>query len=192
MSSSELREIVNALGPTDKLIWDIALYAIFLFNILILLLLPDGASLHTAMCIGVLMCAVIDKTYAFGYFFDSTRYTPQTCHAKIFIGTYLIRAAMFILPAIIAGSTQSGKVRGVAILTAVGGAAYTLARWYLDQREVENPEITCMVYGQIAQSALLVLPLAALTLRRRLGLRGIDRDVPLTVTWEPGAHQVEI
>lgn len=165
-----VQEIINALGPSDQLHWDIALYALFFLNILLLLLLPDGATLHTMLVILVLLAVFIDKTYAFGHFMNSGRYTPETCHAKIFIGTYIIRAAMFIAPLIIAGSTEEGKVRALGILLGLIAIGYILGRWYIDQREVDTPEVTCMNTGAVAQNASMVITLAYATLRRKRSL----------------------
>lgn len=189
----ELREIVNALGPTDHLVWDIALYILFGLNLLMLLLLPDGSTLHTVLVIVVLISIFIDKTFAFGHFMNSGKYDAETCHAEIFVGTYLIRAAMFIAPLIIAGSTDEGKVRSMGILLGVLGAAYMIGRWYIDQRDVDNPDITCMATGSVAQAASMTITLAYATLRRS-ALRTIcvDGHVPVTVLGELATHEVEV
>ena len=172
-----IQEIIGALGPSDQLHWDIMLYVLFFFNVIMLFLLPDGATLHTMLIIIVLVSVFIDKTYAFGHVMNSGRYTPETCHAKIFIGTYIIRAMMFIAPLIIAGSTDKGNVRALGILLGALGVGYILARWYMDQREVETPEITCMATSMVAQNAGMVLILAYATLRRSLPLR-VTLDTP--------------
>lgn len=189
----ELREIVNALGPTDNLMWDIALYVLFVLNLLMLLLLPDGSTLHTVLIIAVLISLFIDKTFAFGHVMNSGRFTPETCHAEIFVGTYLIRAAMFVAPLIIAGSTDTGKVRALGILLGFLAAAYMIGRWYVDQREVDTPEITCMATGSVAQAASMTLTVAYATLRRSaLRTITIDGHVPVAVLGELAAHEVEV
>jgi hypothetical protein len=163
-----VQEIINALGPTDELHWDIALYILFFFNLIMLFLLPDGATLHTMLLILVLVSIFIDKTYAFGYFMNSGQYTAKTCHTEIFVGTYLIRAIMFIAPLMIAGSTDKDNVRALGILLGILSTGYLLGRWFLDQREVEAPDITCMATGAVAQNAGMIITLAYATLRRRV------------------------
>ncbi len=168
-----VQEIINALGPSDQLHWDIILYVLFFLNLVLLIMLPDGATLHTMLTILVLLAVFIDKTYAFGHFMNSGRYTPETCHAKIFIGTYIIRAAMFVVPLIIAGSTDEDKVRALGILLGLIAIGYILGRWYIDQREVDTPEITCMNTGVVAQHAGMILTLAYATLRRKRWLTAV-------------------
>ena len=175
----EFKEIISAVGPSDNLMWDIALYALFFLNLIMLFLLPDGATLHTMLVILVLISVFIDKTYAFGHLIKSDRYDPETCHAKIFVGTYLIRAAMFIVPLIIAGSTDSSKARPLGILLGVMAAAYMIGRWFIDQREVETTNITCMNTGMAAQAGVMWITLAYATVRRSwLRAVTVDRDVP--------------
>lgn len=165
-----VQEVFNALGPTEDLHWDIMLYVLFFFNLVMLFLLPDGATLHTMLIIFVLVAIFIDKTFAFGHFMNSGRYSPERCHAQIFIGTYIIRAIMFVAPLSIAGSTGKGNVRAMGILLGLMATGYMLARWYVEQRDVEAPGVTCMATGAVAQNAGIVLTLAYATLRRRLSL----------------------
>lgn len=177
----DYQEIINAIGPTDNLIWDISLYVLFFLNLIMLFLLPDGSTLHTMLIIIVLISIFIDKTYAFGYLVDSDRYDPETCHAKIFVGTYLIRAAMFVAPLMIAGSTEEGKVRAMGILLGVLSVVYMGGRWFIDQREVSTSNITCMV-DVVAQTSGMFLTLAYATTRHSvLRVITVDRDVPGTV-----------
>jgi hypothetical protein len=187
----DVREIIRALGPNSgELHWSITLYWMFLVN-LVLLLISDSA-MGTNIAIGVRLAVFIDKTFAFGYMFGSGSYTPQYCHAKIFIGTYLIRTLMFAGPLIVAGQTESGKVRAAGILAGLTGAIYMLARWYFDQRDVEAPNITCQNVQVMAQSAGIVLLLARLTLRHQLSLVSIHRHVPGAVTRDFAAHHIEV
>ena len=178
----DIQEIINAIGPTDNLVWDISLYVLFFFNLVMLLLLPDGSTLHTSLVIIVLLSIFIDKTFAFGYLFNSGPYDAETCHGKIFIGTYLIRAAMFVAPLMIAGSTDAGKVRGLGILLGGMAAAYMIGRWYVDQRDVDVTNITCMNTGVVAQTAGFLVAAAYATVRRA-GLRtvAVDGDIPVRI-----------
>ncbi|HVO69130.1 MAG TPA: hypothetical protein VMT24_03730 [Aggregatilineaceae bacterium] len=185
-----LKEMVNALGPSDQLQWDIALYTLFFLNIVLLLLLPDGSTLGTLLSIVVLISVVIDKTYAFGYILKSSN--PQYCHAKIFIGTYLIRAAMFVAPLTIAGSTRDDKVRAMGIVAGIGGAIYMFARWFLDQRDISSSQITCMNTDITIQSAGMILVLARLVLRHRLSLGTVHWDIPAAILGDLPTHEIEV
>jgi drug/metabolite transporter (DMT)-like permease len=147
------------------------------------------------LSIAVLISIFIDKTYAFGYILKPTDMTPEYCHAKIFIGTYLLRVVIFVAPLTIAGSTDEGKVRAGAILAGIGGAIYSFIRWFMDQREVSGTRITCMNPAETAmmlQSLGIMLVLAKIALRDRFLLGTIHRHVPVAVPLELAAHEVEI
>ncbi len=131
-------------------------------------MLPDGSTTGTILSIFVLISIFIDKTFAFGYLIDSGPYTPETCHAKIFVGTYLIRAAMFAAPLTVAASTDNGKVRATGVIAGIGGGIYMFLRWFFDQRNVKAPDITCFNTEVMAQNVGMMLLLARLALGRRL------------------------
>ena len=136
----------------------------------------------------VLISIVIDKTYAFGYLMKSPY--PKACHAKIFIGTYLIRAIMFVAPLTIAGSTDSGKARGMGIIAGLAGGAYMFGRWFMDQRGVTSSTITCQnpeVVGAGAQALLLLGYWVA-----RRSARLVNGHVPIPIARELAAHEVEV
>ena len=188
-----LDKIIESLWLTDNIHWDLTLYWIALINLVVLMLQPDGAPIMgTMLSIGAIMCAVIDKTYAFGYMFDPGRYTAETYHAKIFIGTYLIRAIMFVGPLAVAGSTEEGKVRGAAILAGISGAIYMFMRWFMDQRDVKTDQITMLDFEILPQVAGMALILAQITLRNRFLPGRVNRHVPVTVLGELAAHEVEV
>lgn len=189
----ELRTILSSVGPSnDTLAWDLALYALFFFNLLTLLMLPDGSTTGTILSIFVLISIFIDKTFAFGYLIDSGPYTPETCHAKIFVGTYLIRALMFAAPLTVAASTDNSKVRTLGIIAGIGGGVYMFTRWFFDQRDIEAPDITCFNTTVMAQNLGMILVLARVVLRRRLRLGIVDRYVPVAVAGDLAAHDVEV
>jgi len=188
----ELREMAEALWLTDKIQWDIALYVLFLLNLAALFTLPDGATLQTFLSIVVLISIVIDKVYAFGYIIDPGPYSPQVCHSKIFIGTYIIRAIMFAAPLAIAGLTDEPKVRLFGLLAGIGGAIYMFMRWYLEQRDVKAPDIICLNTGVLWQSAGAALLLARIALGRRLRLGTVHRHVPLAILGELAGDKVEV
>ncbi len=189
----ELRAIFDSIGPSsDTLYWDITLYVLFLLNTITLLLLPDGSTMGTLLSMIVLISLFIDKTYAFGYMIDTGPYTPETCHAKVFIGTYLIRAIIFAAPLTIAASTDEGRVRGAAIVAGIGGVIYMFLRWFMEQRDFNAPDIVCFNTDVVIQSAGLVLVLARIALRDRLRLGRVYRHVPVTVPGHLAPDDVEI
>lgn len=188
-----LKEMIDYLWLTDKLHWDLALYWIFLINVVMLFSLPDGSTLGTLISIAVILGAVIDKVYGFGFMLDPGRYSPERYHAEIFIGTYLVRAVMFVGPLSVAGSTTNPKTRAVGILAGLSGGVYTFVRWYFEQREVSTTDIGLYLHwDMLAQSAGMALALGRLALGRRLRLGSIYRDIPVTVAGVFAAHEVEV
>ncbi len=191
----DIRTIISSIGPGSgqQLIWDIALYWLFLINVVMLLM--EGSAFGTNIAIGVLLAVFIDKTFAFGYMFnpDNGIYDdPETCHAKVFVGTYLIRVIMFAGPFAVAGSTREGKARGIGILAGLSAIVYMFARWYFDQRDFSTERVTCENTDWMIQSAGLILILAKLVLRDRLLLGTVNRHIPVAVTRHLAAHDVEV
>ena len=181
----ELREMVNALGPSDKIHWDLALYWIFIINIVVMMMQPEGSAFTTLLGILVLVSAVIDKTYGFGYMFDPGPYSPKQCHEEVFIGTYLIRVAMFVAPLAIAGSTTNPKSRGVAVLAGISGGVYMFTRWYFDQRDITTTAITCSYIGFFMLAARVLW-------HERLFPVTVHRHIPVTVAGDLATHDIEV
>jgi drug/metabolite transporter (DMT)-like permease len=192
----DVKTIINSLGPGSgqQLFFDIILYWMFLINLGIMFL--DNSSFGTNISMVVLLCIFIDKTFAFGYMFNPKNglydNDPEICHAKVFVGTYLIRVVMFAGPFAVAGSTRSGKVRTAAILAGLSAVIYMAARWFLEQREFNTSRVTCFNTDTVIQSAGMLLVLAKMTLRDRLCLGTIYRHIPVTVTRDFSAHDVEV
>ncbi len=184
----DYKAMLASLWLTDQPIWDFALYGLFLLNVILLFTVPSESSFGTMLGILVLVAIVIDKTYAFGYLMKSPY--PKVCHAKIFIGTYLIRALMFVAPLTIAGSTDSGKARGIGIIAGLAGAAYLFGRWFMEQRKVPSGNITCQNPEIVASSAQAILLLGYVLARRSVRL--INGHVPLPIAQELSAHKVEV
>jgi hypothetical protein len=161
----------------------------------IVMLLMEGSAFGTNVAIAVLIAVFVDKTFAFGYMFNPDNGIfddPKTCHAKVFVGTYLIRVIMFAGPFAVACSTTSGKTRGIAILSGLSAMVYMFARWYFEQRDFTSERITCENTDWMIQSAGLILILAKLVLRNRLLLGTVNRHIPITVTRDLAAHDVEV
>jgi hypothetical protein len=190
----QFKEMINALWLTDEIHWDLALYGLFLLNLILLIMQTEGSALATGLLIIVLVSLIIDKTRAFGYMieFDMTRYTREQFHEQIFIGTYLIRVAMFAVPLSIAGMTKNEKSRGPAVVAGIAGGAYMFTRWFFEQRDVAGSDVGIgyIPAAMMMQHIGLLLMLVRITLRN--SLRTVYRDVPVTVTGELAAHDVEI
>jgi hypothetical protein len=192
----DLRTIINSLGPGtgQQLIWDIALYWLFLINFLILFM--DGTSFGTNITMAVLVFIFIDKTFAFGYMFNPKNglydNDPHTCHAKVFVGTYLIRTAMFAGPFAVAGSTNKGKVRAVGILAGLSAIVYMIGRWFFEQRDFKASSITCENTDIVIQSVGMILILAKIALREHLTLGTVHRHIPVAIARDAGAHNISI
>jgi hypothetical protein len=187
----EFGEIISALKPSaGGLGWSIALYALFFFNFILLMI--EGSSFGTNIGIAVLLALFIDKTFAFGYMFNPSGMDPQLCHSEVFFGTYLARVVMFAGPFAIAGSTDNGKARALAIATGLGGMAYMFGRWFIEQRQSDVSGVTCMNPDVMLQSAGMLLVFARITLRNRFCLGTVHRHIPITVAGEFATHEIEI
>jgi len=187
----ELREMLNALWLTDELHWDISLYILFILNLILLLMQPDGQPIATGLCIIVLVAIVIDKVKAFGYVFaGSPYYTREQCHEQIFIGTYLIRAAIFAAPLSVAGMTKNPGSRPMGILAGILGGIYMFVRWYMEQRDVPVNDLFCA--AAFAGPALYQIGLALLGKQDRLWLGRVHRHAPVLVAVELPADQVKV
>lgn len=189
----QLRPMIDALWLTKEIQWDLALYWLFLINVILLMMQGEGQAMASGFLMIVLISIVIDKTFGFGYLLDPGPYDPVTCHEQVFFGTYLIRVSMFVLPLMIAGMTQNPKSRGVGILAGISGGVYMFGRWFLQQRNSPYTDLVCSTSTTgslfLMQSAGMVLILAHVALRRRLTF--IHRDVPVTVFSDFAAHNIE-
>ncbi len=192
----ELREIISALWLTDELHWDVALYLIFAFNLVLLLMQPDGSPLPVGLCIIVLVAAVIDKTKAFGYMLEVNpyRFTREQCHEQVFIGTYLIRVIMFAAPLSVAGMTKNPNSRWIGIVAGILGGVYMFVRWYMEQRNVPISDLFCAYFfsGFAFQQVGLALAAARLALGDRWLLGRIHRHAPFLITRDLPADCVEV
>lgn len=192
----DLKTIINSLGPGtgQQLYWDIALYWLFFINFIILFI--DGTAFGTNITMAVLLFIFIDKTFAFGYMFNPNNglydNDPKTCHAKVFVGTYLIRTAMFAGAFAVAGATSKGKVRAVGILAGLSAIVYMAGRWFFEQREFKASSITCENTDIVIQNVGMILVLAKVMLRDRLSLGAIHRHIPATITRNSSAHDIEV
>lgn len=122
----------EALLPREEYYgWDIFLYVIIAFQ-LILLFLLFSSTLRDVILVGVtVICAFADKAYLFG-FIDGR--ASAAYHAEDAFLTYVIRVAMFTLPMVIVTQTKVSKAKPVAVIIAVMAFFYSFGRWYFQQR----------------------------------------------------------
>ncbi len=183
-------EMVKLLGLTDQIQWDFALYWLFFINVILLMVQPEGSAFATMLGIAVLVSAVIDKTFAFGYMLDPGAYTPQKYHEEVFIGTYLVRVAMFVGPLTVAGSTKDPKVRGLAIIAGISGGVYMFARWFFQQYKSDvKGRISYLDIQFALQDVGLLLLLGRVWLRHHFT---VNRNIPVTVLGNVASDDVEI
>jgi hypothetical protein len=116
-------------------LWDYFAYVIFALA-LIAMVVSGEDNLMTTLFLGfVIIGAVMDKTYAFGYIVEEqTAPLAVRVDAHInFFGTLVMRALLFSLPLIAAFQTKNKRTRTLAGLLAFLGLVYALGRWYAEQ-----------------------------------------------------------
>jgi hypothetical protein len=120
MAQIDLQEILFRLGPNSGygLIWNILIYIVAFFTLVTLLLQGDKALITTIISAIALLCCLLAKLA----FFDELEF-----------GTLITHAGMFLLPALVAGMTRSGKSRAPAVLASVMGGVYFFAFWFFFQ-----------------------------------------------------------
>lgn len=112
MPQLDLQEIIRLLSPRSgtELIWDIMLYAIFIFGLIAMFMQSDKTLLPTLMMAAVVFIAVISKL--------------QVIPPRHII-TMLINAVMAIFPIMVAAFTKAPKSRPLALLAGITGFVYT-------------------------------------------------------------------
>lgn len=115
--------------------WDIYLYVIFFFQVIMLFVLFTG-SLRDVIFTGIIiMCTVADKTYLFGFVEGGFETIPAAVdwHTTESFLTFVIRVVMFFLPTIIITQTKIKRARPLAILLAIMSLLYASGRWFFQQ-----------------------------------------------------------
>jgi len=125
----------DALLPRDgQMVWDVTLYVIMFFQIILLIILFDG-SLRDVLLVAVsFISAMADKAYVFGFLeYPDSAALAIPYHTEQAILTYVARVAMFSAPLLLAAMTKEKKARPLAILIFLTTAIYTFARWFIQQ-----------------------------------------------------------
>ncbi len=113
MPQIDIQQIIHLLSPRSgtELLWDIMLYAVFIFGLITMFMQSDKTLLPTLMMAGVALIAVISKL--------------QLLPARNII-TLVLNAVMAIFPLMVAAFTKAPKSRPTALLTALAGAVYAI------------------------------------------------------------------
>jgi hypothetical protein len=121
MPAISIQEIIARLGPNSDpgLIWNILIYVIAFFTLITLLLQGDKAFLTTVLSATALLADLLAKL---------TLFPPRE------FGSLIVNAGVFLLPALVAGMTRSGKSRAPAVMAALFGAVYFFLFWFFFQR----------------------------------------------------------
>ncbi len=123
MQNITLQDILWRLGiyygyGNSPLIWNILIYIVFIFTLITMLMQGDKALLTTVLSAVGMLCCLVAKLAIFDV------------HS---FGTLIVHSGMFLLPALVAGMTTSGKSRAPAVLASVVGAVFFFLFWFFFQ-----------------------------------------------------------
>ncbi len=113
MPQIDIQQIIHLLSPRSgtELLFDIMLYAIFIFGLITMFMQSDKTLLPTLMMAAVVLISVISKLQVF----------PARN-----ILTLVLNAVMAIFPLMVAAFTKAPKSRPTAILASIFGFIYTI------------------------------------------------------------------
>ena len=116
-----LQDILAKLAPRGgvELIYDLFLYVIFVFAVIVMFSQSDKQTFPTILMAIVAACAVIAKL--------------NVLKPKEF-GTLIINIAMGVVPLIVAGITKAKKSTPLAVIGGVIGIVYFMMFWLISQR----------------------------------------------------------
>ncbi len=128
MEGVTIQEILRLLGPnTGSPLWNIMLYAIFIFALLTMVSIPDKNMVSTLLMAGVLLATVVAKL--------SISSSPPILKTREF-GMLIINIVMFVFPLLGAGlirSRKKGRAMLFGIITGLIGGAYFFFFWFMEQ-----------------------------------------------------------
>lgn len=127
------------VGMVPNQYWDITLYVILVFQLILLALLFNGSLRDVILMAVALLAGVADKLYLFGFIDPDAPNNPTLdaavrFHALDSFMTWVSRIAMFAAPLIITTQTKIKRARPVAIFLALLTLIYAFGRWGLQQR----------------------------------------------------------
>jgi hypothetical protein len=171
MGGMDITEILKPQGDCCALggnyVWDIYLYVIFFFQLIVFLLL-FSSTLRDTIAVGItIMCIIADKTYLFGFLKLSDCAINCTepaiaYHVQHAFLTWVARVIMLALPLILVTQTKNKKAQMLSVLVFVLSLVYAIGRWNFQQRAgykipSRRAEISPMEAYQIAQSSMIFL-----------------------------------
>lgn len=128
MEGVTIQEILRLLGPNSgNPLWNIMLYAIFIFALLTMVSIPDKNMVSTLLMAGVLLAAVVAKL--------SISSSPPILRKREF-GMLIINIVMFVFPLLAAGlirSRKKGRAMLFGIITGLIGGGYFFFFWFMEQ-----------------------------------------------------------
>jgi hypothetical protein len=128
----DFRTILFLLGPSSgEPIWNILLYATFIFALIATLTMPDKNLLPTLLVAGVMVATVVAKLSL------SVRAPMDPIIGPCDFGMLIINAVMLIFPLLAAGLLRAKKKAKVvipSIFCAIFGFLFFFAYWFVVQR----------------------------------------------------------
>lgn len=189
--------IRDVLLPVEgKEIQDYFVYVVFFMALITIALLGNKSpTLHTALIGLVMLFALMDKAYAWGYVIEPETITVNKAFYEanpdldreervrvhtIHLGTWLMRVGMIVCPLAVIGSTKVGRVRTLTGIMVLLGVLYAAFRWFTEQREAEDPVLSWFIQEGaphiMMQGAVFILILGELAYRGyRHWLAGVNR-----------------
>lgn len=168
MDTNAILEVLQPVPGNET--WDYFLYVLFVVGMATLLLMGGGKQrpkqMETFFITGAVFFVLLDKIYIFGFIFagpesldfiDPSLELPLTQRVNTHLNhlaSYILRVGIFVLPLVVVGSTRSGRVRVLAGVFAVVGAAYSFGRWWFQLFDERDLEPQTMIF---AQGTLLIL-----------------------------------
>ncbi len=121
MNGLTLQQVLAHLAPRSgvNLIYDIFLYLIFIFDLILMFGQSDKQTITTIMAGGAAALAVVAKLDVF---------TPKS------FGSLIVNAGMFILPLLVVGISKAKKVQPIGVFSGILSAIYFFAYWFFSQR----------------------------------------------------------
>lgn len=128
MDNVQFSEVIAIQTP-----WDYMLYFVMFFQVIVLALLFNGSLRDVIMLAIVVVCAIADKAYLFGYLTEGAQTIQQAVdrHPNAF-GTFLIRTAIAVFPLLITTQTKIKKARPIVGFLGIVSLIYVIVRGFIE------------------------------------------------------------
>lgn len=128
--------ITDALLPVEQYyIWDIILYGLMFFQLILLAVVFSGPLRDVIFVAVMIIAAFADKAYIFGFIEGgaSTFDAAIVYHAELAFMTFIARVSMFVFATVLITQTKIKIARPLAVICALYALIYTFARWFTQQ-----------------------------------------------------------